>query len=233
MDRHHEQTGHHPTRHDSTPPESDERLAGRLAIPGNARPTLWRTPPAQQPGCLSPQLARLLLDERTQVGDVVLDIDDDVAFAATAAATGRRHYALGGEHHLAAMNHTAGYLDLILLHWPRPAVNPHWLLRACRALLGIAGCVAVAVSADPDQRVAHLSALSGAAATAGLRTIGHVAVPTPGVPDAATPVAVTNTPPGHRAGPPTSGSAVGRNPHELAHPHTDLLIFGVERAGDE
>src|SRR5262245_45906928 len=94
MDRHHDQTPHDPTRHDPTPLESDERLADRLAVPGGARPTLWRTPPAQQPGCLSPQLARLLLDERTQVGDVVLDIDDDVAFAATAAASGRRHHAL-------------------------------------------------------------------------------------------------------------------------------------------
>lgn len=233
MDRHHEQTGHDPTRPDSAPVESDERLAGRLAIPGNARPTLWRTPPAQQPGCLSPQLARLLLDDRTQVGDVVLDIDDDVAFAATAAATGRRHHALGGEHHLAAISHTAGYLDLILLHWPRPAVNPHWLLRACRSLLGVTGCVVVAVSADPDQRMAHLGALGGAAATAGLRTIGHVAALTPGVPDAATPVAVTGTPRGRRGGRHASRPAVGRDADGVAHPHTDLLIFGVEGARDE
>ncbi|MEV4201086.1 hypothetical protein [Micromonospora globbae] len=233
MDRHHDQTGHDPTRHDSTPRESDERLAGRLAIPGDARPTLWRTPPGQQPGCLSPQLARLLLDDRTQDGDVVLDIDDDVAFAATAAATGRRHHALGGEHHLAAMSHAAGYLDLILLHWPRPAVNPHWLLRACRSLLGATGCVVVAVSADPDQRVAHLGPLGGAAATAGLRTIGHVAVLAPDVLGAATPVAVTGTLGGRRGSQHPSRPGTRHDPDPVTHPHTDLLIFGVEAAGDE
>jgi hypothetical protein len=228
MDRHHDQT-----RHDSTQLESDERLADRLAVLGDARPTLWRTPPAQQSGCLSAQLARLLLDEHTQVGDVVLDIDDDVAFAATAAAAGRRHHALGGEHHLAAISHAAGYIDLILLHWPRPAVNPHWLLRACRSLLSITGCLVAAVSTDTERRVAHLSALGGAAATAGLRTIGHVAVLDPELPDAATRSAVTGTPRGRRGGQPANRPAEGRDADGVAHPHTDLLIFGVEGAGDE
>ena len=229
MDRHQDQTRPDPTGHHPTPAGFDEQIADRLAIPGHIEPAVWRTPPPQQPGCLSPELARLLLDDRTQVGDVVLDIDDDVAFAATAAATGRHHHALGGEHHLAAMSHAAGYLDLILLHWPRPAVNPHWLLRACRSLLGATGCVVVAVSADSEQRVAHISALGGAAATAGLRTIRHVAVLAP---DAATPVAATDPRRGrqgrHRANYPVAGA----EPAWIVDPHTELLIFGVEASGN-
>ncbi|GAA0925076.1 hypothetical protein [Virgisporangium aurantiacum] len=176
MDRHHQQ-------HDCLGSRLDDHLADRLALPGEARPAIWRAAPAQQPGCLSPRLAHLLLDDQTKVEDVVLDIDDDIAFAATAAATGRRHHALGGAHHLATMSHAAGYLDLILLHWPRPAVNPRWLLTACRSLLGVAGRLVIAVSVDNGQRMAHLTALGGAAATAGLNKIRHIAALDP---DAAT-----------------------------------------------
>src|SRR5689334_8001783 len=129
MDRHHDP--HHP--------EPDEQLADRLAISTDIRPTVWLTAPPKQPGRLSHEVARLLLDEHTQAGDIVVDVDDDAAFAATAAAIGRRHHALGGDTHMATLGHAAGYIDLILLHWPRPAINPHWLLRACRTLLCGAG----------------------------------------------------------------------------------------------
>ena len=84
MDRHHDQTPPDPARHDPPGPGFAEKSAERPAVSGDAQPTVWFTAPAQQPGCLSPQLARLILDDRTQVGDIVLDVDDDVAFAATA-----------------------------------------------------------------------------------------------------------------------------------------------------
>jgi hypothetical protein len=70
-------------------------------------------PAAQQPGYLSPQLAWLLLDDRTQVGDVVWKVEDDVALAATAASIGRYGHALGGAH-----------IGLVLLRWPRPGHQP-------------------------------------------------------------------------------------------------------------
>src|SRR4051794_15910686 len=96
MDRHHDR--HHP--HDLP---LDGQDADRLAAPGGVRPTLWRTPAGAQPGRLSLQAARLLLDGYTQLGDIVVDVDDDVAFAAAAAATGRHHHALGGHIHLATL----------------------------------------------------------------------------------------------------------------------------------
>jgi hypothetical protein len=225
MDRHHDQFHPYPAGPDPTRPGIGEQLADRLAIPGDVPPTVWHFAPAHQRGCLSPQLARQLLDECTQVGDVVLDVDDDVALAATAAATGRRHHALAGEHHLAAMGHAAGYIDLILLHWPRPAVNPRWLLRACRSLLGATGRVVVAVSADADHRVAHLIALGGAAAKVELYTIRHVAV---FAPDTAMPVAATNSAGGRRSPRPAGTRGTARATSSINHPHIDLLILGVE-----
>ena len=210
MDRHHDP--HHP--------DHDEQLADRLAVPGDVRPSVWRTPPPQQPGCLTHDMARRLLDDHTQAGDIVIDVDDDVAFAATAAATGRRHHALGGDTHMATLGHAAGYIDLILLHWPRPAVNPHWLLLACQALLGTAGRLVIAISVQPLYRIAQLSALGGAAGTVGLRPIGHVA--------AMAPKAATPAP----AGPATASPDHDADPPPL-YPHTDLLIFQPDGGHDE
>ncbi|MEJ3745501.1 hypothetical protein WEI85_19690 [Actinomycetes bacterium KLBMP 9797] len=175
-------------------------------------------------------MARLLLSDRTKPGDVVLDVDDDVAFAATAAQMGRRHHALGGERYLASMSHAAGYIDLMLLHWPRPAVNPHRLLRACQPLFGSTGCLVVAVSAGADHRLAHLSALASAGTAVGLRTVQHVVVLAP---DAATSAATAEPSGGQRgrreAGPLARGHGVG----EVRAPHTDLLIFQLGAADDE
>jgi hypothetical protein len=210
MDRH----------HDLYRPVPDQQLAERLAIPGEVRPTVWRTPPGEQPGCLSPELARLLLDGHTQIGDVIVDIDDDIALATTAAAAGRRHHALDGDIHLADLGHAAGYIDLILLHWPRPVVNPRNLLLACRPLLHTAGCVAVAVRVDADQRAAHLSALTGIASTAGLRTIRHITAVAATPPDAAD-LAGGRVRPSVHTPPARSGAGVS----DAVHPHTDLLIF--------
>jgi hypothetical protein len=210
MDRHHDP--HHP--------EHNEQLADRLAIPGDVRPSVWRATPPRQPGCLSHEVAWLLLDEHTRAGDVVVDVDDDAAFAATAAATGRRHHALGGDIHLATLGHAAGYIDLILLHWPRPAVNPHWLLLACRSLLRGAGHLVIAVSVDPAHRVAQLSALGGAAATVGLRTVRHVAAVAP---QAATPACRDRT---------AATRQRDAQPPPIS-PHTDLLIFAPDGDHDD
>ena len=229
MDRHHTRPSARPDEH------VDGQLAHRLALPAGARPAIWRVPPPQQPGCLSPELAQLLLDSHTRPGDVVLDIDDDIAFAATAAAAARRHHALGGARHLAEMSHAAGYLDLILLHWPRPAVNPRWLLTACRSLLGATGRLAIAVGVDSDQRDAHLSALTGAAAAVRLHTVRHVAALGP----ASTPNAIPDAAPRSATGVATRRGAndLRRHPDAAIHPHTDLLILGgvnsVKATGDE
>ena len=216
MDRHHDP--HHP--------EHDERLADRLAVPGDVRPSVWRAAPPQWPGCLTHEVAWLLLDDHTQAGDVVVDVDDDVAFAATAAATGRRHHALGGDIHLATLGDAAGYIDLILLHWPRPAVNPQWLLLACRALLRPAGHLVIAVGVDASQRVAQLGALGGVAGTAGLRVVRHIAAVAP---QASTPE--TRAPGGPNRDTPAPDDGAERE--KAVAPHTDLLIFGPEGGHDD
>src|SRR2546423_15485121 len=146
-----------------------------LVVPGGVRPVVWLADAAARQA-LSPQLARALLDEHTRRGDVVVDIDDDVAFAAAAAETGRRHHALGGGHRLAPLGEAAGHGDLVLLSWPRPhAANPRWLLVACRTLLRHdTGVLVVAVRVPVPQRLSHLSALTGAARTVGLRAVRHV-----------------------------------------------------------
>jgi hypothetical protein len=233
---------HHPDPIDPV----DETAVDQTAIPNQGRPTVWSAPPAQQPGCFSHGVARRLLTELTQRGDVVLDIDDDIAFAATAATaaiTGRRSHALGGDEHLAAMGHAVDTVDLILIHWPRPAVDPSWLLTACWSLAGAAGWVVIAVDSSIEQRVEHLRALAGAAATARLRIVEHVAVIAPDprppqdpCPEAATPVATANPrPPRHgRHGrhhgciPTVAQLAAG-----AGAPHLDLLVLAGEEAGDE
>jgi hypothetical protein len=120
--------------HEPAPQPAGGDATPDLAIPGEPRPRLvWA--PANPDGGLSPQLARFILDAYTATGDVVIDVDDDAAFAATAAQTGRRHHALGGTKHLATLGHAAGYIDLMLLRWPCDAAHPHWLFFACLALL--------------------------------------------------------------------------------------------------
>jgi hypothetical protein len=211
-------------------PPADGDAADRLAIPGDPRPWLvWA--PVTPDGGLSPQLARILLDGYTATGDVVIDIGDDAEFAATAARTGRRHHALCGAKHLATLGHAAGYIDLLLLRWPCDAIHPHWLFFACRALLHNAGRLVVAVTGEPEHRIAHLSALSGAAGTAGLHIVDHIAVLAPDN-DAAT------SPEGQ---PRTSGRGQRRMQHAAtdvaaaAPPttHTDLLVLAAEVPGEK
>ncbi len=210
-------------------PSPDAVDADALAVPGGVRPVVWRVD-AAAPHALSPQLARALLYEHTRRGDVVVDIDDDVAFAAAAAETARRHHALGGGHRLAPIGDAAGYVDLVLLRWPRTqAANPRWLLVACRTLLRHgSGVLAVAISVPAVHRTSHLSALTGAAHAVGLRQVRHVAVlqpdPTP---------ASGHHPGGGAAAPPRSGATADGCGHAPAAaspvaPHTDLLIFATE-----
>src|SRR5690348_14654293 len=84
-------------------PHPDERCT----VTGGVPPVVRGMPLGAPPGCLSPQVAELLLDTGTQNGDVVVD---DVAFA---AAAGRRHHALAGAQHLAVLHGVGGYVDLI------------------------------------------------------------------------------------------------------------------------
>jgi hypothetical protein len=215
--------------HEPAPPAGGD-AADHLAIPGDPRPRLvWA--PANPDGGLSPQLARIILDAYTAPGDVVIDVGDDAALAATAAQTGRHHHALGGTRHLATLGHAAGYIDLMLLRWPCDAIHPHWLFFACRAVLRNAGRLVVAVTGERQHRIAHLSALSGAASTAGLHIVAHVAVLTPDE-GAATRQDGRPRPSGRdqrltqyavpdvaAATPPTT--------------HTDLLILAADVPGDE
>jgi hypothetical protein len=206
--------------------------ADALAVPGGMRPVVWLAD-AAAPHALSPRLARALLDEHTRHGDVVVDIDDDVAFAAAAAETGRRHHALGGGHRLAPLGEAAGYVDLVLLRWPQSrAANPRWLLVACRTLLRQgSGVLAVAVSVAAADRIAHLSALTGAAHAVGLRQIRHVAVLSR---EPARPTSTSVHDPGSDDAAPPHADASGDTgghvpaPDAATAPHTDLLIFAAE-----
>ncbi len=150
--------------------------AARLAIPGGMRPDVWYVTGPEQPGTLSPRTARMLLNDHTRRGDIVIDVDDDVVFAAVAAETGRRHHALGGDRRLATLGYAAGSVDLVLVHWPRPQVEPRRLLIACTALLRGAGRLVIVAAVPARERTAHLSALTGAAHSAGLRHTRHAAV---------------------------------------------------------
>jgi hypothetical protein len=221
---------------DPTGPGPDAIDADALTVPGGVPAVVWLAPPTT--GVLSPQLARMLLDEHTRRGDIVVDVDDDIAMAAAAAEAGRRHHALGGGHRLAALGDAAGYVNLILLSWPRPqAANPRWLLVACRTLLRHDnGVLVVTVRVPALQRLSHLSALTGAARAVGLRDVRHVAAfdpaasperrhhrtrATPADSDRDTDTDPDTDHPGGHA-PPDTTPHVG-----VVTPHTDLLIFAV------
>ena len=204
--------------HDTRPDMTRDRAASSFATPGSRPPSVIRVAVTSD-GNLPPQFARLILEAYTSVGDVALDIDDDVSFAAVAAQTGRRHHALGGTQYLATMGHVAGYIDMILLHWPCPAANPRLLLIACRSLLRHAGVLVIAVRTGPQHRIRHLSALDGAATTADLHLIDHIAAFDPRA-DTATPVI---TP---RRGTPRRGAAANAiESARLPLPHMDLLVY--------
>jgi hypothetical protein len=219
------------TPNEPTRPTRDAAEADLLALPGGVRPDVWRAA-LPRTGVLSQRLARLLLDEQTRRGDFVIDVDDDVPFAAAAAETGRRHYALGGHTRLAALGDAAGCADLVLLHWPRPHVNPRWLLAACRALLRDgSGVLVVAVTVPAAQRTSHLSALTGAAHAVGLRHVRHIAIVDPDIPDASAHPACAGdaTPPGPDADAGSQTTAGAGRPT----PHIDLLAFVAEVGHDD
>ena len=193
--------------HQPAPPHRDDD-AGALAIPGDRRPWLVYAP-AVAGDDLSPQLAQLILDAYTTTSDVVIDVDDDKTFAAAATQTGRRHHALAGLTGLTTLDHAAGYIDLMLLHWPQPSVDLHDMFFTCRTLLRHAGRLVVAVNVDQQHRIANLSALSGAARTAGLDIVDHVVVLAPATETSVGDASTTAAPPSV---------------------HTDLLVLTTQRA---
>jgi hypothetical protein len=173
--------------------------------------------PGQRPGFLPVELAQLLLTRYTRAGDIVVDLDDDVALAAQAATTGRRHYAAGNRGP-AAVADAAGCAQLVLLGWPCPPTDPHLLLTACRDLLGPTGRLAIAVRVGPPMQAAHLVALVGAARTARLRLVGHLiarTAPYPQPPAASGPRPEPGGEQPDRSGP---------SP-DTTEPDTDLLIL--------
>jgi hypothetical protein len=167
---------HEPQPSMDTPNQTpDERYdADRLGIPGGLTPTIWRLPPSPLAGALTPQLARRVLDTYTAPQDVVIDVDDHSAVATAVTGAGRRHVALRGTLRLATEAGLTGTAGLVVLTWPRPDTNPRWLLTTCRTLLAPSGRLVIAVSVSARQRVPQLSALTGAARTAGLVHISHV-----------------------------------------------------------
>jgi hypothetical protein len=170
--------------------------------PARARLTVWHSPPPDQPGCLTVELAQRLLDEHTQAGQVIIDLDDDPGLPGIAAATDRDHHALDGHTDPDVIaRYTAG-ADLLLLHWPRPATNPRHLLQTAHTLLKDAGLLALVVHVPAANRAAHLVALTGAAHNVGFHLLRHIVA-----------VAPTDGPPGP--------STPGRAPN----PHTELLIL--------
>jgi hypothetical protein len=173
----------------SNEPPSRHRNTGtgnRFDVPGGVAPIIWHvaSPPAAS-GNLSPELASKLLETYTQPGDLAIDVDEDKAVAAAAAVTGRHYRSLRGDARLAGLSRQAGTADLVLMCWPRPPTNPRWLLVACRSLLRTDGRLAIAVTVAAHQRAPHITALIGAAHTAGMRHVAHIVVLTtaPGIPE--------------------------------------------------
>ena len=185
--------------HEQQPPPSAPRPTNPLA---RARLTVWHSPPPDQPGCLTVELAQRLLDEHTQAGQVVIDLDDDPDLPGIAAATDRGHHALDGHTDPDVIARYAAGADLLLLHWPRPATNPRHLLQTAHTLLKDAGLLAIVVHVPAANRTAHLVALTGAAHNVGFHLLRHIVA-----------VAPTDDLPG----PPTPG----RSPY----PHTELLVL--------
>jgi hypothetical protein len=185
--------------HDPQPPPS---IPDPTSPPAITRLTVWQTPAPDQPGCLTVELAQRLLDEHTQAGHVVIDLDDDHTLPGVAAAIGRGHHALAGHTDPGVIAAHVGRADLVLLRWPRPATNPRHLLQTAHTLLNASGLLAILVHVPAPKRTAHLVALTGAAHNTGFHPLRHIVA-----------IAVTDDPPE----PLTEGSRV--------HPHSDLLVF--------
>jgi hypothetical protein len=176
-------------------------------LPLSTRPTIWHTPPADRPGDLSADLSRRLLETFTHVGNVIVDIDNDATLTEVAAATQRHLHSLGGNTHPGATAGHIAHADLVMLRWPRAAaINPRHLLQSARDLLTPTGVLVIVVRVPTTRRTAHLSALIGAAHTAGMQTVRHIVAITP----------TRDTP-----GTPT--------PSRTTHPHTDLLVLRTRR----
>jgi hypothetical protein len=184
---------------DQQPPPSTTRPTSPPAI---TRLTVWHTPPPDQPGSLTIELAQRLLDDHTQAGHVVIDLDDDPTLPGVAAATRRGLHVLTSHTDPRVIARRTARADLLLLRWPRPATNPRHLLQTARTLLKPTGLLAIVIHVPAPKRTAHLVALTGAAHNAGFHLLRHI---------------VAIAPTDDTADPPTPGRA--------AYPHTELLIF--------
>jgi hypothetical protein len=170
--------------------------------PARARLTVWHSPPPDRPGCLTVELAQQLLNEHTQSGQVVIDLDNDPSLPRIAAATDRDHHALDGHTDPDAIARYTASADLLLLRWPRPATNPRQLLQTGHTLLKDTGLLAIVIHVPAANRTAHLVALTGAAHNVGFRLLRHI-------------VALA----------PADDSLGTRTPGRAPYPHTELLIL--------
>jgi hypothetical protein len=192
--------------HEQQPPPSAPRPT---SPPARARLTVWHSPPPDQPGRLTVELAQRMLDEHTQAGQVVIDLDDDPGLPGIAAATDRGHHALDGHTDPDVIaRYTAG-ADLLLMRWPRPATNPRHLLQTAHILLKDAGLLAIVIHVPAANRTAHLVALTSAAHNVGFHLLRHIVA-----------IAPTEDIPGR----PTRG--------QTPHPHTELLILEWRQRND-
>jgi hypothetical protein len=164
--------------------------------------TVWPIPSPDQAGSLTIEQARRLLDDHTQPGQIVIDLDHDPVLPDVAAATGRIHHALDGHTDPDVITRHTAHADLFLLRWPRPPTNPQHLLQTARTLLKDTGLLAIVTHLPTSKRTAHLTALTGAAHNVGLRLQRHIAMIVPTDEHSGQP-----TPPG------------------TPQPHTDVLIF--------
>jgi hypothetical protein len=185
--------------HEQQPAPSAHSSTSPLA---RARLTVWHSPPPDQPGCLTVELAQRLLDDHTQAGQVVIDLDDDHSLPGIAAATGRGHHALDGQTDPEVIARYTACADLLTLRWPRAATNPRHLLQTAHTLLKDTGLLAIVVHVPAANRAAHLVALTGAAHNVDFQLLRHIVA-----------IAPTEDIPGQ----PTPGQA--------PYPHTELLIL--------
>ena len=202
-------------------PHHDAGTTDRFGLPGGFEPIIWHvaSSPAAH-GDLSPEIASKLLDAYSEPGDLAVDVDEHAAFAAAATVAGRHYDSLAGDTRLAALSQRAGTADLVMMRWPRLHTNPRWLLVACRSLLRTDGRMAIAVTVPIHQRTPHISALIGAAHTAGMEHVAHVVIlaSTPEVP------APDREPhPGHASGHAPTAPASANVRRDA--PRHDLLIF--------
>jgi hypothetical protein len=132
---------------------------------------------------LSPRMAALLVGSYTRPDDTIVSVGDDPALAGAAGAGGRVYLSVRDLDDMAALDHVAGTVTLIVLPWPPPyrpgRMSREYLtqmFRVCRRLMRRDGCTIVALAdLPPEQTYAeHSGALIPAAHRAGLGWLQHI-----------------------------------------------------------